>query len=276
MLFVSAAFLLGATFVALLALKHIYDYLRDPKGLRRFPGMTTFAPVTNIPYMYYSFRGRRYKAVHEAHQRYGPIVRVGPNSVSFNDANAAKDIYGHGSPVRKDVFYDTLSGTHRHLADVADRDEHSRKRKVLAGAYSQAGLERWEHVVANRTAALLRQYDRQCEEPDYQHTPHKDLSLSADQFEGFINHRRWMGIFAEDAITQIGISADLHLLEAGNDLVSIRDMQDNLHKFSYREALWYAHRIQSCLAWSPTWFKQLANLTSWHPWWEHNTNYTNM
>lgn len=248
----------------------------DAKSLRRFPGMNVFAPFTNIPYMYYASQCRRFKAVHEAHMKYGPIVRVGPNSVSFNDAIAARDIYGHGSPVRKDEFYDLLSGTHRHLADVADREEHTRKRRVLAGAYSQAGLERWEHIVADRTKALIRQYDRLCENPEYQATPHVDPSLRPDDLNGFINHRRWMGIFAEDAITQIGLSADLHLLEAGNDLVTIKDLKGKEHRFSYREALWYSHRIQSCLVWSPTWFARLARITSWHPWWKLNSNYTNL
>jgi cytochrome P450 len=272
-LFLAAA---GLCLLFFLILTHIYSYLRDPKGLRRFPGMTTLAPFTNIPYMYYASQGRRFKVVHEAHKKYGPIVRVGPNSVSFNHVAGARDIYGHGSQVRKDAFYDVLSGTHRHLADVADRDEHSRKRRVLAGAYSQAGLERWEHVVADRTAALLLQYDRLCDEPEYQATPHADPALTADRVEGFINHRRWMGIFAEDAIAQIGLSADLHLLEAGNDLVSIKDFAGRPYQFSYREALWYSHRIQSSLVWSPAWFKRLAALTSWHPFWRYNEDYTNM
>ncbi|KAK3670016.1 hypothetical protein LTR78_010115 [Recurvomyces mirabilis] len=259
-----------------LPLNHVFEYFRDRKALRRFPGMTPLAPFTNLPYMYHASRGRRYKAVHEAHQKYGPIVRVGPNSVSFNDVQAVRDIYGHGSAVRKDEFYDVLSGTHRHLADVADRDDHSRKRRVLAGAYSQAGLEHWEHIVADRTRALVQQYDRLCNRPVYQCTPHRDPHLNLEHVKGFINHRAWMGIFAEDAISQIGLSADLHMIEAGNDIVEVTALNGKTSRFSYREALWYSHRIQSPMVWSPKWFKTLAQWTSWHPWWRHNDNYTNM
>lgn len=262
--------------VGFLVLQHVYDYFRDPKGLRRFPSMSALAPFTNASYMYYASSGRRYKTLHKAHEKLGPIVRVGPNSVSFNDVTGARDIYGHGSPVRKDDFYALLSGTHRHLADVADRAEHSRKRRVLAAAFSQAGLEKWEHIVADRTNALLQQYDRLCDKPEYQSTPHADRSLEAKSLEGCINHRRWMGIFAEDAISQIGLSADLHLLEAGNDLVTVTDVHGVTSTFSYREALWYSHRIQSYLVWSPSWCRRLFRWTSWHPFWQHNTNYTNM
>jgi len=45
-------------------------------------------------------------------------------------------IYGHGSPCTKDIFYDRLAGTHFHLADVIDKPEHARKRKVLSSAYA--------------------------------------------------------------------------------------------------------------------------------------------
>lgn len=277
MLFLTTVISLPLLLLGFLVSKHVYDYFRDRKGLRRFPGMTSLAPFTNIPYMFYASQGQRFKDLHRAHEKHGPILRVGPNSVSFNSVRGAKDIYDHGSPVLKDTFYDCLSGTHRHLADVADRSEHSRKRRVLAGAYSQAGLERWEHVVADRVAALLHQYDRLCETPHYQPTIHSyNLPTDTDELKGCINHRRWMGIFAEDAITQIGLSADLRLLEAGSDDVTVKDVQGNSHSFNYREALWYAHRIQSCLVWSPTWFKHLARVTSLHPWWGQNANYTNL
>ncbi|KAM5343494.1 hypothetical protein ACJ41O_012031 [Fusarium nematophilum] len=226
--------------------------------------------------MYHVTRGHKYKVLHEAHQKHGPIVRVGPNSVSFNALAGVKDIYSHGSPVRKDEFYDRLAGTHRHLADVADRSEHSRKRRVLAAAFSQASLENWEHIVADRTRALVQQYDRLCNEPEYHATPHSDKSLGLGLLKGCINHRQWMCLFAQDAISQIGLSADLRQLEAGNDTITIKDLNGKSSTFSYREALWYSHRIQSCLVWSPNWWRRLARASSWHPFWAHDQNFTNM
>lgn len=215
---------LAILLVTLVVLKHIYCYVYDPKGLRRFPCMTFFAPFTNIPCMLYSTEGRRFMAFHEAHQRLGPIVRVRPNSVSFNDAAAVKDIYGHGSLVRKGEFYDVLAGSHRHLVDVSDRDEHSRKRRVLAGAYSQAALENWEHIVADRTAALVKQYNSLCREPHYHATLHASPAIKGFSKKGYINHRHWMVLFSQDAIPQIGLTADLRMLEAGNDTITIRDL----------------------------------------------------
>ena len=276
MLFFTVTISLAVLAGILLVLKHIYDYVRDPKGLRRFPGMSFLAPFTNIPCMLHSTAGRRFKAFHDAHQRLGPIVRVGPNSVSFNSAVGAKDIYGHGSPVRKGEFYDLLAGSHRHLADVSDRDEHSRKRRVLAGAYSQASLENWEHIVADRTAALIQQYDKLCIEPYYHATLHADPTVKSDSIKGCINHRYWMILFAQDAIVQIGLTADWKMFEARNDLITITDVTGKRDTFSYREVLWRSHLIQNRFVWSPNWFHWLASMTGWHQFWKDGTRFSNL
>lgn len=276
MIFIAVVLALAAASLLLLVAKHIYDYLRDPKGLRRFPGMNILAPFTNLPYMYFASRGNKFKVIHDAHQKYGPIVRLGPTSVSFNDAVGFKNIYGHGSPVTKGEFYDVLSGTHRHLADVSNREEHARKRRVLAGAFSQAGLERWEHIVADRTAALVQQYDRLCSNPVYQPTLHGASSSQNSSFNGYVNHRHWMILFSQDAIAQIGLSADLNLLEAGHDTVDFKDSNGKQRRFSYREALFRSHRIQASLVGSTRWFSWLSHLSGWHPYWADGTNYTHM
>ncbi|KAJ5622731.1 benzoate 4-monooxygenase cytochrome p450 [Penicillium herquei] len=258
--------------------KHVLDFFRDSKGLRRFPPMSTFSSLTNIPCMIEAMKGQRFKAFHDAHQRLGPVIRVGPNSISFNDAKAVKDIYGHGSPVRKGDFYDLLAGSHRHLADVSDREDHSRKRRVLAGAYSQASLENWEYIVADRTAALLKQYDRLCERPECIPTLHGDsgCEISNGKSAKFINHRYWMILFAQDAILQIGITADLNFLESGSDIVTTQSMDGKSHTFRYRDVLWRSHLIQNALVWSPGWFKWLSTLTAWHPYWNDGNVYNTM
>ena len=260
-----AVALLGV-FAFVFVAKPVYDYVRDPKGFRRFPGMTPLAPFTNIPYMLATVRLERFKVLHEAHKKH-PIVRVGPNSISFNDADAVRDIHGHGTLALKDHFYDILSGTHRHLADSHDREEHSRKRRTLAAAYALSSIVHWEHVVADRLRVLVEQYDKRCVAPDI---TEKYLSPN------YVNHRHWMNLFGIDAINEIGLSAGLRLLENADDIVEIQNLDGKRYKCHYRASLWYSHRIQSCIAWSSQWFPLLAKLTSWHPWWTYNQQYTDM
>lgn len=55
------------------------------------------AAFSNMWLMYHCRRGRRYKAVDEAHRRLGPVVRIQPNHVSIADLDAIPVIYGHGN-----------------------------------------------------------------------------------------------------------------------------------------------------------------------------------
>jgi benzoate 4-monooxygenase len=55
------------------------------------------ASWTNLWLLYQCRRGRRYKAVDDAHKKYGPLVRIQPHHVSIADANAIPIVYGHGN-----------------------------------------------------------------------------------------------------------------------------------------------------------------------------------
>jgi hypothetical protein len=64
--------------------------LRSP--LRHIPGPLP-AKLTAQWLFWIGVAGRRSSYLHRLHQRYGPVVRVGPNEVSFASAAAAQDIY---------------------------------------------------------------------------------------------------------------------------------------------------------------------------------------
>jgi hypothetical protein len=67
----------------------VIEYFRDPKGLRRYPALDSFAGITNISFMIESHRGFRSKKLAELHKEH-PVIRTGPNSLSFGDAQAIK------------------------------------------------------------------------------------------------------------------------------------------------------------------------------------------
>lgn len=51
-----------------------------------------------------SYSWRQYRM----HQKYGPVVRLGPSFVSVTDPEAVHAIYAHGSPFHKAEFYSTF------------------------------------------------------------------------------------------------------------------------------------------------------------------------
>lgn len=56
--------------------------------------------------MIQEFSGKRREYIHELHERYGAVVRLGPNEVSFTSLEAIKEIYSSGgSGYDKTEFY---------------------------------------------------------------------------------------------------------------------------------------------------------------------------
>lgn len=147
--------------VCVTIVKWTVDYYLDPLALRRYPNISLFSGITSIPYMLIASGESRSAYVHDVHVSTGQeILRTGPESLSFSSLRAIKDIYGHSSKCVKDGNYSVQAGTHMHLADVVDKADHARKRKVLSAAYAVKNLEEWEFKVADKVERLLAQFDK--------------------------------------------------------------------------------------------------------------------
>ncbi|KAJ9664888.1 hypothetical protein H2201_004940 [Coniosporium apollinis] len=232
----------------------VVNYFRDPKGFRRYPALNAIAGFTDLGFMWEAQKGFRSKTLYEMHKKH-PVIRIGPNSLSYGDVHAIKDIYGHSTKCTKDVFYEKLAGTHFHLADVVDKPEHARKRKVLSSAYALKNLEGWEHKVADKTERFIRGCDAACTAPlskEFKRPDPKDLTF---------DYRAWTNFFTLDAIADIGLSERLGFLDQGSDRVLGETMDGKLHYVNYRECLHSTARAQSSIVWAYDWYKVNEKLT---------------
>lgn len=73
--------------------------------LSKLPGPKLTA-VTQLWLMYHEFKGDRTVQIDRLHCSYGPVVRVSPDEISFNNYDALRDIYGIKSTFSKSSFYD--------------------------------------------------------------------------------------------------------------------------------------------------------------------------
>src|SRR6478735_8211835 len=126
--------------------------------------MSPFSGMSNLPFMILAHGGARSTHLAKLHKT-KPIIRTGPNSLSFAGGQAIKDIYGHGTPCTKDKSYIVGAGTHFNLADVVDKHDHARKRKVLSSAYALKNLEGWEYKVADKVQRMMDHFDKVCTAP---------------------------------------------------------------------------------------------------------------
>ena len=231
----------------------LIQYFKDPKGLRRYPNMSPLSGISSIPFMIVAHGGQRSTVLTELHKKH-PVIRTGPNTLSYGDVRAIKDIYGHNTKCTKDGLYIVTGGSHCHLADVIDKHDHSRKRKVLSSAYALKNLEEWEHKVADKTARMLAHFDKICT------TPLPDGIKIPAKEDLTVDYREWTNYFTLDAIADIGISEKLGFLDNGHDKITVQRPDGTSYECNFRECLYNNAIKQSLLVWPYDWYKMINRL----------------
>ncbi|GME65741.1 Cytochrome p450 protein [Neofusicoccum parvum] len=129
--------------------------------MAKYPGPKLSA-LTQAPYWYHAIRGNQTRWIHSLHQKYGPIVRVNPNELSYIDARAWKDIFGHrvgGKPSHgKDTrWYSPPSATGGPTLQTEHDDAtHGRVRRIFANAFSHKALVAQEPLIRRYAEQLGR------------------------------------------------------------------------------------------------------------------------
>ncbi|KAI0454861.1 cytochrome P450 [Xylaria acuta] len=121
--------------------------------LAHLPG-PKLAAISNVPYSYWFLGGRQPFKIHDLHLKYGPIVRVAPNEVSFNTAGSWKDIYTSRQTQKtfiKSDFYDGGSFAGRGVHSVVSERQpevHAEMRHYLSSAFSDRALNEQEDLIS--------------------------------------------------------------------------------------------------------------------------------
>ncbi len=95
------------------------------------------------------------------HDRYGRIVRISPNELSFLDPDAWKDIYGHrtgglagAAPMEKyPLFYRTKGTTPSILSET--RENHAFLRKQMSNGFSDRSMREQEPIIGGYVELLI-------------------------------------------------------------------------------------------------------------------------
>jgi benzoate 4-monooxygenase len=198
----------------LVALRPLIIYLYDSKNLRKYPTQNPLSGLTNLASIRERLRPFRTRDLYLQHQKH-PIIRVAPDILSFRDVAAIKDVYSFSSPCQKHEMYKLQNGEgHLNILNVVDREEHSRKRRMLSHAFSTKNLEAWEFKITDKVEKLVAQLDRRALAPSSE-------DPSGRQGDGYVDVRYWFNLFTVDAIADIALSERLGMLESGSDLIKV-------------------------------------------------------
>ncbi|CAI7625126.1 unnamed protein product [Penicillium pancosmium] len=181
---------------------------RYKHGLHRYPG-PFLASITDW-WRLVDVYGRRSEVTHRAlHKKYGDVVRLGPNTLSFSSPKALKTIYGLNKGFNKSEFYvvqQSIAKGHRlqSLFSTTDNDFHARFRRCVNSAFAMSALVQYEPFVDNTTKLFLEQ----------------TKSIYVNNPEG-CDFTQWLQFYAFDVIGEITYSKRHGFVEKNKDIDGI-------------------------------------------------------
>ncbi|KAL4882549.1 hypothetical protein BJY04DRAFT_206823 [Aspergillus karnatakaensis] len=177
-------------------------------SLHRYPG-PLLARFTNL-WRFLDVRGRRPELTHLAlHRKYGDIVRLGPDTLSFACPSAIKVIYGLNKGFTKSQFYPVQMTVSKgeplpSLFSTLDESFHAKLRRSVNHAFSMTSLVQYEPMVNETVELFLDQ----------------TATLFANRGQ-ICDFARWLQFFAFDVIGSITYSKRHGFIEKNEDIDNI-------------------------------------------------------
>ncbi|KAL7620204.1 hypothetical protein AAE478_009197 [Parahypoxylon ruwenzoriense] len=172
------------------------------------------------------------------HKKYGSIVRYGPNRYSFDDPQASKIIYGHGTQFKKSSWYRASEAPLEDRSNMfaeEDNKRHALERKNYQQAYSMSALLSYEPYVDD----CIELFSQRLTEAGHAGLP--------------IDMGHWFQCYAFDVIGLMTYEKRYGFLDQGDDIGGvISALEDNLKYMSmvgvYSGIHWYAFNLMNWLA----------------------------
>ncbi|KAI0406620.1 isotrichodermin C-15 hydroxylase [Xylaria palmicola] len=201
----------------------IYNVFYHP--LRSYPGPWLWG-ASRLPYTISIFHGVATHRIKVLHERYGQVVRIAPDSLSYTTGQVWKDVYASGHTSRtgnlpKDPkFYILLPGVIENIS-TASEASHRRLRKIQGGAFSEKAISLQEpYLLLNikRFITCLRnEAARNC---------------------GIVDITKWVDILAADAIGDLCFGESFGGLDSGQQHPWLRSLFTTTKAFTFaREIL---------------------------------------
>ncbi|KAF8892398.1 cytochrome P450 monooxygenase pc-bph [Mucidula mucida] len=220
-----------ASSALVVVLLHLIPYLVDRYKLRAFPGPLG-AKFSDAWLGVVSYHGHRSEVVHQLHLKHGPFVRLAPNHISIASPDALPVVYGHGNGTLKSGFYDAFVSIQRGLFNTRDRQDHSRKRKIVAHIFAQKSVLEFEPRIRVFIGQLVGQWERLC-----------DLAAGGKETmgtegEGWVARNDWVWLdclpwvnyLAFDIVGDLAFGAPFGMLRAGKDSAPVPQSNEEAMK----------------------------------------------
>lgn len=136
--------------------------------LAKYPGRFV-CKISSWPFYFQCLEGDGHLIQAFEHEKYGPVVRIAPDTLCINTAGALQEIYSNRrANVRKSDWYKTVDApsgsfsTHSEL----DHGAHAKRRRVLEHAFSENALKSASGFVIDNVTQFLEHIGKKAKESD--------------------------------------------------------------------------------------------------------------
>lgn len=136
-------------------LRVVYNIYLHP--LRSYPGPKLWA-ATRLAWTHAMQSGSYHRTLHELHTKYGPVIRIAPDELSYIDPKALKDIYGNRSIPKNAVWAGQEDQKHPVSVVSTNEETHLRNRRALTGAFTEHAISEHASVLENLIGLMITRF----------------------------------------------------------------------------------------------------------------------
>ncbi|OTB01706.1 hypothetical protein M426DRAFT_63551 [Hypoxylon sp. CI-4A] len=203
-------------------------YVRYASPLREYPGpfLASFSRLWKV----ISTASEHTHLDHIAlHRKYGPVVRVAPNELSFASPTVARNILSAGKRFYKTDYYSVFPPPENpDIFTEIREDVHAMKKKVANVPYSMAAMRQLSPFIDDTIDFLVSRLDQFC--PDTAIPGFQQAGLPGRN--PIVNLGDWLHFFAFDVLGEVAFGRSFGFLAAGVDKEGAIKTIDNSQKYN--------------------------------------------
>ncbi|TVY78561.1 Versicolorin B desaturase [Lachnellula suecica] len=185
----------------------VYNLYFHP--LSKFKG-PPFWGATRLGFINSLIRGNLVRDVRDIHEKYGDVVRLAPDELSFAREDTWHDVYtkraGHQQFLKNPVFFKAPPGQPENMVTTLNIENHARMRRLLAPAFTEQAVMKQEPIVQAHSDLLIRQL--KCVVTDQDKSAEKNQDTGA-----VVDIVRWYNFCTFDTIGDLGFGESFDSLK---------------------------------------------------------------
>ncbi|KAN0137390.1 Cytochrome P450 [Lactarius tabidus] len=168
--------------------------------LAKYPG-PAIAKASKLWGSYHTSTGNIHRCYKNLHERFGDVVRVGPNELSIRDSSLIHPVLGQGRLSKGPRWGEDPTM----LIARTDPISHMEQRKPWNRAFSSAAVKEYEIIAANRIRQLVGCLEDMIERSD-------------EKTNAVVDMTQWMRYFSTDVMGDVAFGGGLEHMKAGRDI----------------------------------------------------------